>query len=142
MAYSGHSNTSRRYSLCCLYDQKQNTCGIDGVNVQLYDTAQLNNHYSTVDGEMVARELELLATRCRKDETQIKFICPKHRLDFSWKQDDKQCNMIDCSSRVKCSRVGRNASIQIRKVTPYANFPIRKFSDVILKHLYHQCYHL
>jgi hypothetical protein len=98
MAYSGHSNTSSRYSSCCLYEHQQNTCGSNGENVQLYETVQLNNHYSTTDGGRIATELELLATRCRKDETQIKFICPKHRFDFRWKQDSKQCNMIDCST--------------------------------------------
>jgi hypothetical protein len=143
MAYSRHdNNTNTGYSSCCMYDHKKYTCGNHGKNLQLHDAAHLNDHYFSTDGQIIATELELLASRCRMNDTLIKSICPKHRSDYRWQKDSERCKLADCRSTTKCVRVGQNASIKIRKCQPYTNFPIRKFFNEISKHSYYCHYHL
>lgn len=139
-----YSNAKETYCSCYRYNYQKGGCGRNNEKVPLYDVADLTNHYYTTDRQIVATELELLASRCRKDKTQIKSICPKHRSEYTWKKDKKVCKITDCQSKTNndCVRAGKNASIEIQKFEHYNNFPIRKFSNEILQHLYHIHYYL
>ena len=137
MAYSTYDYENQNYSSCCMYDPcNKMSCGKHDKSIDLIKSTKLNNHFYATDGSVVAKELQLLTSRCKIDETKIKSICPKHRLKYGWENDKKMCEICFNSSHSKSLvRAGINASIDIRKNQSFKNFPIRKFVDKIVKNI-------
>lgn len=120
------------YSQCCLSGFDKNMCGCANGTNESYETRELYSARSKTNGSIVNNAIKPIFSRDESRQHRKQLICPIHRTKYRWEKKRNSCDIDNCQSKTGCILVGANILVQIRKSTPYKDFPTGKFSSETL----------
>lgn len=131
---SGRNGKSIRnnYSQCCLSGSDKDMCGCTNGKNESYETRELYSARSKTNGSIVYKASKLIFSRDQNRQHRKQSICPIHRAKYRWEKERISCDINNCQSKAECIPVGTNMLVQIRKCTPYNDFPTGMFSNETL----------